>query len=157
MSATAKVLPPGIIPQSRMKVAAFDSDDAPTGGAGNAIDGDPSRIWHTAWSQVDPDTPYPHWIVLDLGASYNVDGFSYLPRQVGTNGRVKDYQLYVSADGQNWGTPVATGSFTIGTAETRLSFPVTQGRYVKLVGLNSQNGAVFGGAAELNVFGTRVN
>lgn len=154
--ATAKVLPPGITPQSRMRVAAVSSDEPGTDGeAAKAIDGEPSTIWHTAWSEVEPDAPYPHWIELDLGASYNVDGFSYLPRQVGTNGRMKDYELYVSADGQNWGAPVSKGAFTIGTAETRLTFPATQGRYLKLVGLSSQNGAVFGGAAELNAFGTR--
>ncbi len=155
-TATAKVLPPGTIPQSRMRVQSVSSDEPNTGGpATAAIDGDPSTHWHTAWSEVDPDAPYPHEIVLDLGASYAVDGFSYLPRQVGTNGRMKDYQLFVSADGQSWGEPVSAGSFTIGTAETRLTFPATTGRYLRLVGLSSQNGAAFGGAAELNVFGSR--
>ena len=156
-TAIAKVLPPGIIPQSRMSVYDVSSDDAATGGgAAMAIDGDPSTIWHTAWSQVDPDPGYPHWITLDLGSSYTVDGFSYLPRQVGTNGRIKDYQLFVSTDGKTWSDPVSSGAFTIGSAETRLTFPAKTGRYVKLLGLSSQNGAVFGGAAELNVFGSRV-
>ncbi|HEY3004558.1 MAG TPA: discoidin domain-containing protein, partial [Kribbellaceae bacterium] len=81
--------------------------------------------------------------------------FSYLPQQVGTNGRIKDYQLFVSTDGKTWGDPVSSGAFTIGSAETRLTFPAKTGRYVKLLGLSSQNGAVFGGAAELNVFGSR--
>jgi endo-alpha-N-acetylgalactosaminidase len=156
VGATAKVLPAGTIPQSRMKVHSVSSDELPTGGeAAKAIDGDPSTHWHTAWSTVDPPAAYPHWIVLDLGASYNVDGFAYLPRQVGTNGRMKDYQLYVSDDPQNWGTPVSTGSFTIGTAETRLNFTATPGRYLRLVGLNAQNGGAFGGAAELNAFGSK--
>lgn len=154
--ATARVLPPGTIPQSRMRVHDVDSDEPNTGGgAEKAIDGDPSTIWHTAWSEVEPDAPYPHWITLDLGASYDVDGFSYLPRQVGSNGRMKDYQLFVSADGQTWGEPVAAGTFLSGTAETKLTVPAKRGRYIKLVGLNSQNGAVFGGAAELNAFGTK--
>ena len=155
-SAAAKVLAAGMIPQWRMRVSDFDSDDAGTGGAAAmAIDGDPSTMWHTAWSEVEPDAPYPHWITIDLGASYDVGEFSYLPRQVGTNGRMKDYQLYVSTDGQTWGTPVSTGSLLEGTAETKLTFTPKTGRYVKLLGLNAWNGAVFGGAAELNVFGTK--
>ena len=67
----------------------------------------------------------------------------------------KDYQLYVGDDPQNWGTPVSSGSFTIGAAETRLNFTATPGRYIRLVGLNAQNGGAFGGAAELNAFGSK--
>jgi len=50
---------------------------------------------------------------------------------------------------------VSTGSLLEGTAETKLTFTPKTGRYVKLLGLNAWNGAVFGGAAELNVFGTK--
>jgi hypothetical protein len=33
--------------------------------ASNALDGDPNTLWHTQYSDVDPDTPYPHEIQLD--------------------------------------------------------------------------------------------
>ncbi|MGZ0148025.1 endo-alpha-N-acetylgalactosaminidase family protein [Kribbella sp. WER1] len=154
-TAEATVLPPGIVPQSRIKVVDVDSEDVATGGAATmALDGNPSTIWHSAWSQVSTPAGFPHYLTLDLGSTYQVNGFTYLPRQSGTNGMFKGYELYVSADGQDWGTPVATGEFPNSTAVQRLDFTPKPGRYVKFVGTSSLNGAVFGSAAELNVYGT---
>ncbi|GAA0594459.1 endo-alpha-N-acetylgalactosaminidase family protein [Kribbella sandramycini] len=154
-TAEATVLPPGIVPQSRIKVADVSSQDTATGGAATeALDGNPSTIWHSAWSQGTPAT-FPHHVTLDLGTAYQVNGFSYLPRQSGTNGMFKGYELYVSPDGQNWGTPVATGQFPNSTAVQRIDFTAKAGRYVKFVGTSSLNGAIFGSAAEFNVYGTR--
>ncbi|MBP2355622.1 endo-alpha-N-acetylgalactosaminidase [Kribbella aluminosa] len=151
----ATVLPPGIVPQSRIKVVDVDSEDVATGGAATmALDGNPSTIWHSAWSQVSTPAGFPHFMTLDLGSTYQVNGLSYLPRQSGTNGMFKGYEVYVSADGQDWGTPVASGQFPNSTAVQRLDFPAEPGRYVKFVGTSSLNGAVFGSAAELNVYGT---
>ncbi|MET9315295.1 endo-alpha-N-acetylgalactosaminidase family protein [Kribbella sp. NPDC003505] len=154
ISAEATVLPPGIVPQSRIKVVDVSSEDVATGGAATmALDGNPSTIWHSAWSQVSTPAGYPHYMTLDLGSTYQVNGFSYLPRQSGTNGMFKGYEIYVSADGQDWGTPVATGQFPNSTAVQKLDFTPKPGRYVKFVGTSSLNGAVFGSAAEFNVYG----
>lgn len=154
--ATATTLPAGLIPQSRLAIHRV-SDAEPGTGDGSAyaaIDGNPATMWHSAWSQVNPDTPYPHWISLDLGGNYEVDGLDYQVR-VG-NGSIKAYEVYVSADGVSWGAPVRTGSFASTTSVQHLDLPVTTGRYVKLVGLSSINGAVFAGAGELNVWGRLV-
>lgn len=150
-------LPAGKIPQSRLAIAGV-SDTEPGSGDGSpqaAIDGNAATMWHSAWSQVSPATPYPHWITLDLGEDYDVDGFDYQVR-VG-NGAMKDYEVYVSADNSTWGDPVAKGAFTSTADVQHLEFAAKRGRYVKLVGLSSINGAVFGGASELNVWGARVN
>ncbi|TCO47174.1 endo-alpha-N-acetylgalactosaminidase [Kribbella antiqua] len=155
ISAEATVLPPGIVPQSRITVADVSSEDVGTGGAAtSALDGNPSTLWHSAWSEVPTPAGFPHHLTLDLGSSYQVDGFSYLPRQSGTNGMFKGYEIYVSTDGQSWGTPVATGEFPNSRDTQRVNFAATPGRYVKFVGTSSLNGAVFGSAAELNVYGT---
>ncbi|MEU4393686.1 endo-alpha-N-acetylgalactosaminidase family protein [Kribbella sp. NPDC023855] len=155
-SAEATLLPPGIVPQSRIKVTDVSSEDPATDGpATAALDGNPSTLWHSAWSQVPTPATYPHHITLDLGTTYQVNGFSYLPRQSGTNGMFKGYEVYVSADGQNWGTPVKTGEFPNSRDTQRLDLTAKAGRYVKFVGTSSLNGAVFGAAAELNVYGTR--
>ncbi|MFC0622980.1 endo-alpha-N-acetylgalactosaminidase family protein [Kribbella deserti] len=152
----ATVLPPGTIPQSRIKVVDVSSDDPGTDGpASAALDGNPSTLWHTAWSAVPTPATYPHHITLDLGTTYQVDGFGYLPRQTGTNGMFKGYELYVSTDGQNWGTPVKTGEFPNSRELQRLTFPAKPGRYLKFVGTSSLNGAPFGAAAELTPHGTR--
>ncbi|GAA1591217.1 endo-alpha-N-acetylgalactosaminidase family protein [Kribbella hippodromi] len=155
IGAEATVLPPGIVPQSRIKVADVSSEDVGTGGAATAaLDGNPSTIWHSAWSEVSTPAGYPHHVTLDLGSTYQVNGFSYLPRQSGTNGMFKGYEIYVSADGQDWGTPVATGEFPNSRDTQRVNFTAKPGRYLKFVGTSSLNGAVFGSAAELNVYGT---
>lgn len=59
------------------------------------IDGDEMSMWSTEYQPyVDP----PHWIVIDLGAVYEVTGFEYLPRSDGYSGDDDgdwgDYVLY---------------------------------------------------------------
>ena len=93
-------------------------------------------------------------MTLDLGSTYQVNGFSYLPRQSGTNGMFKGYEIYVSADGQDWGTPVATGSSRTPPPSSGSTSPPRPAGIVKFVGTSSLNGAVFGSAAEFNVYGT---
>jgi endo-alpha-N-acetylgalactosaminidase len=155
-SGSFATLPAGKIPQSRLSVSEVSDADTATGGAGPmAIDGNTTTMWHSAWSQVDPDVPYPHHITLDLGDQYDVNGYDYQVR-IG-NGSIKGYELYVSAHGTNWGTPVKTGQFASTTGVQHLDFTAKRGRFVKLVGLSSINGAVFAGAGELNVWGTRAN
>ena len=55
--------------------------------------------------------PPPHEIQINLGSMCNVGAFQYLPRQDGSpNGRIAQFEFYVSLDGVNWGTAVATGT-----------------------------------------------
>ncbi|NEQ50917.1 MAG: DUF1929 domain-containing protein, partial [Leptolyngbya sp. SIO3F4] len=80
--------------------------------ATNAFDGNPNTFWHTEWAPPgnDNDPRHPHEIVIDLEASYDISGFSYLPRQdASPNGQVADYAFYVSNNGIDWGSPVAVG------------------------------------------------
>lgn len=80
------------------------------GAARNAIDGNPGTLWHTHGS--DGEHPAPHEIVVDLGKIETFAGFTYLPRQDGsTRGIVDQYAFYLSADGKDWGRPVAEGEF----------------------------------------------
>lgn len=156
-SASFSVLPAGLVPQSRLMVAGV-SDAEPGTGDGSAqaaIDGNPATMWHSAWSRVPAPVGYPHWIALDLGEDYDLTALDYQVR-IG-NGSIKGYEVYVSSDGKDWGKAVATGQFASTTAVQKVTFPSTRGRFVKLVGLSSINGAAFGGASELNVWGTRVN
>ncbi|GAB3797513.1 hypothetical protein GCM10028798_08870 [Humibacter antri] len=145
------------IDQKTLTIGGVDSQEtsAENAPASNAIDGDPNTYWHTQYSGASPD-PYPHWIVLDLGKEYDVSGFSYLQRAGNSNGRMKDFEVYVgdSLTG-DWGNPVMTGSFQdITTYAQVFEFSAAKtGRYLKLVGLDSINGLAFGGAAEINVGG----
>jgi len=148
---------PGAIPQQQMRVVSVDSQEliGENGAATNAIDGNPTTIWHTEWAQ--QTAPLPHTLVLDLGGQYQVDGFRYLPRQDGSaNGTIASYQFYVSSDGTTWGSAVAAGTLAADTTEKTVRFTAKPGRYVRLVALSEMNGHPWTSAAELNVFGTTV-
>ncbi|GID92394.1 discoidin domain-containing protein [Amorphoplanes digitatis] len=136
------------LPQSQLKVRSVDSQET-TGPPTNALDGNPATHWHTQWVAADPK--HPHQITLDLGATYSVTGLSYLPRQNSTNGRIARYEVLVSTDGTNWGTPVAKGTWPNGTVEQTVTFAGKTGRYVRLRALSEVAGRAWTTAAELNV------
>ena len=126
----------------------------------NVFDGDPSTIWHTEWSP--NSVPYPHTLVIDMGAKIQVEGFAYLPRPGGGNGTVKDYEFYVLTDTamwtdpNTWGTPVASGTWSSPWAAEKkvfLNTPVT-GRYLIFYTLSERNDNDWTSCAELNVMGT---
>src|SRR5215831_14182607 len=56
----------GLIPPQQMRVVSVDSQEqrGENGAAGNAIDGNATTLWHTAWSR--RADPLPHSLVLDL-------------------------------------------------------------------------------------------
>ena len=99
------------LPRDRWKVHKVDGyeKNARMGAAPrNAIDNDPVTWWHTPWKDGIP--PHPHEIQIDLGSQKKITGIRYLPAViVNNNGMIKDYELYVSSDGKNWGAPSAKG------------------------------------------------
>ncbi|HUD32451.1 MAG TPA: discoidin domain-containing protein, partial [Variovorax sp.] len=94
------------------KVKSVDGQEtaAEDGKAANVLDGNAATMWHTPWSS--NATAYPHWIVIDTGATRDFQGFRYQPRGGGDNGTVDGYRLYVSTYGVAWGQPVAQGSLS---------------------------------------------
>jgi large repetitive protein len=100
----------------------LDDQQAP---AAAAIDGDMTTFWHSSWEPAPDDVDdakLPHSLTIDLGAAYSIAGFSYLPRQDGANGRIGDWEFYVSQDGQAWGDALKSGTFPAGAAATAVSF-----------------------------------
>ncbi|SDI36966.1 Alpha-glucosidase, glycosyl hydrolase family GH31 [Actinokineospora alba] len=151
----ANAIPTGSqpIPKAGQTVLSVDSQETGQPGS-NAIDGNTGTLWHTAWSNVDPDPAPPHEIKVDLGASYQVDGLRYLPRQDGgVNGTIGQYEVYVSDNSTTWGTPVSTGTFSGGTTEKALSFTAKTGRYVRLRALSEVNGGPWTSVAEITTLG----
>jgi hypothetical protein len=151
------------IPQSGWSLLSVDSQETTCGNyaAVNSFDGKPATFWHT---QFCPTTPgVPHYIEINLGATYNISGFTYLPRQDGcSHGWISQYQFYVSADGVNWGNAVSSGTLNYGSAVTgcpgasvppaiQVLFPSTSAHYVKMVGLSEVTGGPYISMAELNV------
>jgi peptidoglycan/xylan/chitin deacetylase (PgdA/CDA1 family) len=123
---------------------------AEDGRAVNAFDGNTSSFWHTRWSSSSPTVP--HEIQIDLGASHIVGGFRYLPRQDGgINGTIAKYEFYVSTDGTNWGSAVATGTFANNTSQKEVQFSIVNARYIRLRALSEVNGNPWTSVAELKV------
>jgi hypothetical protein len=164
-AAVLSVQPGGgmIIPQSGWSLLSVDSQETTCGNyaAVKSFDGNPATYWHTQWCP--SAASLPHDIQINLGATYSISGFTYLPRQDGcSHGWISQYQFYVSTDGVNWGTPVASGTFNYGTAKTgcpgasivpaiQVLFPATSGQYVQLRALSEVNGLSYTSMAELNV------
>ncbi|NQU53173.1 MAG: discoidin domain-containing protein, partial [Bacteroidetes bacterium] len=121
------------------------------GKAINAFDGDPDSFWHTEWYNNSPGQP--HEIRIDLGKEYLLSSFIYLPRQSSANGRIKDYEFYVSNDKTNWGTVTEKGAFESGAGSKKVSIDATNGRYIKFKSLSEQNDNNFTTLAEFSVVG----
>ena len=134
----------------QMQVVYASSQESGDGDAANLVDGDPSTIWHTMYSVTV--AKYPHWVDLDAGEVKEIKGFTYLPRQNGNNGNIKDYSIQVSMDGKEWGDPVKKGTFANNSKEKRVMFdkPV-KARYIHFTALSSQNGQDFASGAEVTI------
>ena len=147
--------------QDNLSVCAFCSEETAyyyNLSAENAIDGDPNTFWHTEWINT-PDSTFSHWIEMDMGALYDVSGFTYLPRQDSSNnGTILGYKFYVGngsdCDNVEW-VEVASGTFddSLSKEEKRVCFTVTTGRFVRLEAISEVNGGPWTSAAELNVLG----
>ena len=136
------------LPQNSIAVQATDSEET-NGQASNAIDGNPNTIWHTEWMSTNP--VHPHEIQLDLGEPYELTGLRYLPRQDASfNGTIKDYEIYVSQNGTDWGSAVASGSFAKDKTEKSVFFSGKYGQYIRLRALSEVNGNPWTSAAEIN-------
>ena len=142
---------PIYVDRSTWKVVSVSSENAGEE-ARKAIDGDPNTIWHSRWSE--PEAKHPHEIVVDMAASLEIDKFIYQPRN-SENGRIKDYELYFSEDGKNWGNKVK-GQFENSSASqiVTLEKPIVT-RYFKLIALSEIYGRSWASAAELNVNAVR--
>ena len=83
----------------------------------------------------------------------SVSGVRILPRQDGNrNGFIRDYEILASADGKDWGAPVATGAFDRTAVAKTVTFdrPVTA-RAIRLVAKNGFDGQPFASVAELDL------
>jgi beta-galactosidase len=87
------------INQSNWTIAYASSEEGrkEDGQALNAINGQSTDHWHTAFSGAAASAGHPHRLVIDLGKRVEVAGLRYTPRQgaEGVTGRIKQYRAYV--------------------------------------------------------------
>ncbi|MPQ44683.1 alpha-N-acetylglucosaminidase TIM-barrel domain-containing protein [Clostridium tarantellae] len=136
---------PLAIPQYEMKATAssFEPIDKPE----NVLDSNTDTIWHTKYSNGQDQLPQS--ITLNLGKEYNINKFSYLPRQVGTNGHITKYILETSINGVDF-TTVKEGILENNSAEKLILFDETKATHVRFTAVEGAGG--FASASELNVF-----
>ncbi|MFJ3978171.1 discoidin domain-containing protein [Streptomyces sp. NPDC090021] len=131
------------------------SDEETTGENGraaNVLDGNANTIWHSKWTS--PAAPLPHSITIDMHRTAVVSALVYRPRANGPNGRVGEYAISISADGQNWGTPVATGTLADDATSKTLGFAPTGARFVRLTAITEAgNRGPWTSAAEIDLLG----
>jgi len=159
-SASARLNPPSPrIPQSGWKIVSSSSSQSGSNyvhPAQYAIDGNRNSFWHTRWTPT-PLGP-PHDIVIDLGAVYTVDSFSYLPRQDReVNGNIGLYAFFVSTSKTDFGSPGASGIFDDTKDEKIVELkPPKAGRYIKLLAVDEAGRrGPWASVAEINVTGRR--
>jgi len=115
----------------------------------SAIDGEPSTFWQSRNYRSD----YPHEMHLDMGKRVMTTGMGCLPRQDSEIGRFKEYEVYLSNDGETWGNPVADGEFENSADLQRVEWNPREARYLRLVMKSPYKPQIFACIAELYVFG----
>jgi len=143
----------GALPRDGWRVAYASTVEPsqPAFAPGKVLDGNPMTSWHSRWSK--GRDPHPHELVIDLGKVQTCRAIHYLPRQDrAQNGRIKQYAVYVGADGKTWGEPVAKGACGNAVDEQRIRFEPVAARYIRLV-VQSGYDENLTAIAELNVVG----
>lgn len=133
-----------------LEVVYASSQEPREGDAAHLTDGDGTTIWHTMYSVTL--AKYPHWVDFDAASEKNMKGFIYTPRTDSSNGMVKDYEIYVSQDGKEWGEPVKKGAFERSGEPQKVLFdkPV-KARYIRFRALNEQRGNDYASGAEFGL------
>ncbi|MBS7256623.1 alpha-L-fucosidase [Flavobacterium branchiicola] len=121
----------------------------------NAIDENALTFWSTADNT--SLMPLPQYIVIDMGEEIEISTLSYLPRQNGTGGIVKNYQWEISTDGTTWKT-AAEGEFAnikSNPVEQNITLKTSKkARYIKFIGKSTIDGNYIS-VAELGVKTTK--
>ncbi|WP_163508276.1 discoidin domain-containing protein [Fodinicola acaciae] len=122
----------GIYPPSTYTMSA----SASAGGhpASAAADGDYLSYW-------DSNKTTPVSLRFDLGSAKRIqylginqreDSVSYSRSSTEQSARIKDYRVYVSADGTNWGNPVRSGTLPSRRGVQFIDLPATTARHIRL-------------------------
>ncbi|MDR0547133.1 MAG: discoidin domain-containing protein, partial [Dysgonamonadaceae bacterium] len=137
------------IDKTKWRIASVSSQHG-SDPASNAIDDNENTIWHTPWGDNEP--AHPHEIVVDMLFEYTVEEFIYQGRLDGSNGRIKNYEIYFSNDFRNWGTAAASGQFANSSNIQKVVIhSKPRARYFKLVAKSEVEGRNWATAAEIGI------
>jgi beta-galactosidase len=142
----SKILPVVRLDRSYMKASA-SSVEPDEGEAIHVLDGRVDTFWHTRYS--GGEQPFPHELTVDMAREQVLLGLEFVPRQAQSNGRIAQYEVYLSLDGTEW-TKAGSGVWPNTTDSQRVMFsaPIST-RYIKLRALKEVHGENFASLAEL--------
>jgi len=143
---SANSLPASAAPGSLNRIEwVASSSTSGSDSPGNAIDGNLSTRWSTGAFQVNGQ-----WFQVDMGA-VNTFYKIVLNAANSPSDYPRGYQVNVSNDGINWGSPVTN---EVGTsAITTITFPTQAARYIRITQTLSAAGSYWS-IHEIYVFGT---
>ncbi|MDF3145427.1 MULTISPECIES: discoidin domain-containing protein [unclassified Streptomyces] len=130
---------------SRSKWTATASAQADWGVAANAIDGDINTRWSLGHGPTSGD-----WFQIDLGSPAS---FDKIVLDTGVNNSfdyVTKYQIYVSNDGADWGSAIASGSGGIG--KVAVTLPPRTAQYIRIV--STAASGFWWAIGDINVYGS---
>jgi alpha-L-fucosidase len=139
------------------KIHQATSEEKPAHAASMAIDNDPRTFW---FSSKSGNAPHPHSIVIDLGKSWTVTGFTYLPRQdkAVSEGMIATGEVSTSPDGSTWSIPepFRFGNLVNDPGERvfLLGEPVPRTRFLRITSISGEAGNPHAAAAEIGVLGS---
>jgi len=138
-------------------IHSFDTQEANGEGPNNgkaihAIDGNDNTFWHTRWQNFTAE--YPHFIAVDMGAEYDISGITFTSRFDNPQTKPKDYELFLSNDGEDWGLLQSGGTLMYENPgasgqETGFSFGAVSARYFKLVFHSAYDGGLHSAISEI--------
>lgn len=149
-----------------VKISGFSSQCEPEtledGLATNALDYNDKSYWHSNYST---SLGLPQYLEFDLGASYDLIGMKFLPRQNGENGDIFEARVYVADTAEALKTASPVGTFKFDNNGNVLNdrdqfkemgFGAT-GRFVKLEAVHAGGGASdqYASLSEIRFFGTK--
>lgn len=141
-----------IVPFEEMKLIRWSSENRANDRlAKYAIDGKPSTVWHSQFSQ--EKKKHPHELVIDLGQNRMINGFYYLARQdKGWNGAFEETEFYVSDDADHFPEePYVRCRFKKEKQAQRVEGDKIKARYVLVRNISEVSGNDFGSAADIAV------
>jgi beta-galactosidase len=146
-----KIIPTQKVGKSAWKLIDFNSEQPGEGWARHAIDGKTATFWHSNW-QTSKER-HPHNLTIDMGREVDLMHFLITPRQDMPNGRIKDYELYLSTDGRSWGAPALKGVMPNSSAPIKLELEQPRkARFFKIISLSEHAGEYYATIAEIDAF-----
>ena len=110
-----------------------------------AFDSNPTTIWHSNWQGASDKLTGENTFagVIDFGAVYTINQFSFTPRQGNNSGQVTQASLYVKeTEEAEWVLVAEHATFAADQSKKDMDFEAQAVRYVKFVAEQSSDGWV---------------